>query len=209
MATQRTKNSLISGVLSFVIPGLGHVYLGKWQRGLLWMAGIIGYVVAQHWFSPVEFNNLNYSVILVIIVAYDAIISTYEVNGQMTYKPVESKFFRGALIVYGIIGLASYINGLNSWFVQEYYTTVPTLYYIYWSISGVVFLGSMVATYRLKKIGVYILLGLITADTLAGLYFERFTTDIDPTIMSFSLSLELSILMIIFFLIRRRWTHFS
>jgi TM2 domain-containing membrane protein YozV len=34
-----------AGILSFVIPGLGQVYLGRFGRGLIWFVGLV--VVAQ------------------------------------------------------------------------------------------------------------------------------------------------------------------
>jgi len=39
------KDPLLAGVLSFLFPGLGHLYVGDFFRGLMWFIAIlIGYV---------------------------------------------------------------------------------------------------------------------------------------------------------------------
>ena len=47
-----------AGILSFLIPGLGHVYLGRFGRGLIWFLGLIalaqiaGSDSADPWVAP-------------------------------------------------------------------------------------------------------------------------------------------------------------
>jgi len=51
----RTK----AGILSFLLPGLGHAYLGRFGRGLIWFAGLLlltgaaGSETADAWVAPV------------------------------------------------------------------------------------------------------------------------------------------------------------
>jgi len=48
-----------AAVLSFLFPGLGHVYLGRFGRGAIWFAGLLilsgitGAESAQRWLTPV------------------------------------------------------------------------------------------------------------------------------------------------------------
>lgn len=48
-----------AGLLSFVLPGLGHVYLGRFARALIWFAGLMvltgvaGGDAADPWVAPV------------------------------------------------------------------------------------------------------------------------------------------------------------
>lgn len=48
-----------AGILSFLIPGLGHVYVGRFARGLIWFIGLIlvaqiaGAERAAGWIAPV------------------------------------------------------------------------------------------------------------------------------------------------------------
>lgn len=39
---EKKKNPWIAGILSFLIPGLGHVYLRKWKRAAAWFFGTMG-----------------------------------------------------------------------------------------------------------------------------------------------------------------------
>lgn len=208
MASKQGKSSIVAAALSIVLPGAGHAYLGKWRRGLLWLVGVVCFSLLQGLLSPVELDSW-YNLVIISMVAYDAIITTYEINGKIIYRSGTSKVFRGVLIVYGTVGLASYIVGLYPSYIQEIYITVPAFYYPYWSVSGAVFLASVIATYRLKKIGAYALLTLIAIDTLANLYFSRFVIGIDAVTLDLSLVFELLILAVIYFVIRRRWVHFS
>lgn len=48
-----------AAILSFLIPGLGHVYLGRFGRAAIWFAGLLvlsaitGAETAQPWLTPV------------------------------------------------------------------------------------------------------------------------------------------------------------
>jgi TM2 domain-containing membrane protein YozV len=37
----RKKNATLAAVLSFLIAGVGHFYLGEWRRGALWLGGAL------------------------------------------------------------------------------------------------------------------------------------------------------------------------
>lgn len=206
--TSKQKSSLVAAALSIVLPGAGHAYLGKWRRGLLWLVGVVGFSLLQSLLSPVDLDSW-YNLIVISTVAYDAIITTYELNGRIIHRSGTSKVFRGVLIAYGTIGFASYIVGLYPPYVQELYIAVPAFYYPYWSASGAVFLASVITTYRLKKTGAYTLLTLIMVDILANLYFSRFAIGIDAVTLDLSLVFELLIIAVIYSVIRRRWVHFS
>lgn len=47
-ATSTQKSAGVSGVLSFVVPGLGHVYAGAWGRGLVFLTSalVVGWAAA-------------------------------------------------------------------------------------------------------------------------------------------------------------------
>jgi hypothetical protein len=49
--TTREKSPLVAVVLAVLYPGLGHVYLRRWGRALLWFVTIIATVV---WLVPPE-----------------------------------------------------------------------------------------------------------------------------------------------------------
>ena len=39
------KDPILAGVLSFLVPGLGQIYIGKTSRGIMWFIGfVLGYV---------------------------------------------------------------------------------------------------------------------------------------------------------------------
>jgi uncharacterized membrane protein YccC len=48
-----------AAILSFLFPGLGHVYIGRFARGAIWFAGLLilsgvtGAETAQRWLTPV------------------------------------------------------------------------------------------------------------------------------------------------------------
>ena len=39
------KNATLAAVLSFLLCGLGHFYLGEWRRGGLWLSGAIALAI--------------------------------------------------------------------------------------------------------------------------------------------------------------------
>jgi len=38
---RKKKNAILAAVLSVLIAGPGHFYLGEWKRGALWLAGAL------------------------------------------------------------------------------------------------------------------------------------------------------------------------
>lgn len=40
-APRKKKNASLAAILSFLIAGLGHFYLGEWKRGALWFIALI------------------------------------------------------------------------------------------------------------------------------------------------------------------------
>ena len=37
--TQSTRDRALPAVMSLLVPGVGHLYLGLWIRGAIWLAG--------------------------------------------------------------------------------------------------------------------------------------------------------------------------
>lgn len=208
MASKKSKSAILAGVISIILPGVGHAYLGKWRRGLLWIAGFLGFVVAQRLLSPVELNNIS-TLLVTSIIAFDAIITTQELSGKTVYQARETKFLRILLVLYGVVGAISYFGVFYPGLLEGYYANLPAFYYPYWAVSAIVFLSSIVATYKLKKIGAFVLLGVSALDILTSLYLERFAIEASAETINVSLLINLFVLFVVFSVVRRRWALFS
>lgn len=46
--SQQKKSPILAAILSFLIVGVGHMYLGKWGRGFAWLGGaiVLGIILA-------------------------------------------------------------------------------------------------------------------------------------------------------------------
>lgn len=208
MASKKSKNAVLAGVISIVLPGVGHVYIGKWQRGLLWMAGFIGFVAAQRLLSPVELSNVS-ALLVASIVAFDAIITTREISERTAYQARGTELLRVLLVLYGAVGAISYVGLFYPGLYGEYYVSLPAFYFPYWAVSAAVFLSGIVATYKLKKVGAFALLGVSALDIVISLYLERFVLDPSAETINISLLINLVALFAVFSVIRRRWSQFS
>lgn len=76
------KNIGVAGVLSVIFPGLGHIYLGKWIRGIifivLWLWVGIGLFLPKliyYMSGAIEFSRLSLLLLLLFFVWIYNIIS--------------------------------------------------------------------------------------------------------------------------------------
>jgi len=61
-ASKKRKNAAVAAVLSFLIVGLGHFYLGEWRRGAVWLCGGIALMVVLALIFPQLPRALTYVV---------------------------------------------------------------------------------------------------------------------------------------------------
>jgi TM2 domain-containing membrane protein YozV len=82
MKKKPEKNVMIAVVLSLIITGLGHVYLGKHRRGAAYFFGtlIIGGVLSLY-VSSEQLFILGF--IISLIAAYDAYLNAVKVNSYV------------------------------------------------------------------------------------------------------------------------------
>jgi len=69
-APRKKKNASLAAILSFLIAGLGHFYLGEWKRGALWFILLI--IISIVLFYTLNSAGTFIGLILNIICGLDA-----------------------------------------------------------------------------------------------------------------------------------------
>jgi hypothetical protein len=59
-----TRKMILACILAYCVPGLGHIVLGRWQRGLLFTVTIflmfaLGLMMKGHMFQPIREDTLS------------------------------------------------------------------------------------------------------------------------------------------------------
>lgn len=65
---------VVAIVLSLIIPGLGHVYIGRLGRALIWFAGALAIGVILDSQSPINVGSLVLLTVLGVLAAVDALV---------------------------------------------------------------------------------------------------------------------------------------
>jgi TM2 domain-containing membrane protein YozV len=85
MPKKRSQNSLIAGILSLLVPGLGQIYVGKGERGAaILVAGIIIGTLALIWQTLYavygsNLTNYEYPYYRTSLVAYAVVFWIWQV----------------------------------------------------------------------------------------------------------------------------------
>lgn len=68
------RSVVIAIILSLIIPGLGHVYIGRFGRALIWFAGAIGIGVILDQQASITPAALVVLTVLGVLAAIDAMV---------------------------------------------------------------------------------------------------------------------------------------
>ena len=76
------KKVVLAGILSFLMAGLGHFYLGLWKRGLAWLLGAIAIGLALALLLP-NTKLTAVGVIIGLLSALDAKKQAEKLNASL------------------------------------------------------------------------------------------------------------------------------
>ena len=122
-----SRSTLLAGFLSFLMPGLGHMYSGAAKRGLIIL--IVSLVATS--FAPVlglldyrPFNVASMGLVFLFIYLF-AIIDSVRITRPLKYSYILKKYDKWylyivALLLYGIILQPVFKGVIKHFFVQAY-----------------------------------------------------------------------------------------
>jgi len=107
------KNLWVAGLLSFLMPGAGFFYLGRWKRGIAWLAGTLAFGLVIGRLVP-DLPNSVYSVLPVLVEVDTVRVGRALRDGTQVPDPPEAR--RWAIVVAFFVSIV-YVLILVSTFV--------------------------------------------------------------------------------------------
>lgn len=113
MSSVSNRKLIISGILAIIIPGLGHLYCGYVERGILIMIIGFGILLLQ------DFYHVHYPLSLVTFLywgwqVYDFVRRAKTIDKQLTRTPKEFKY----------LAVTAVAIAISFGFIQQYYLSI-------------------------------------------------------------------------------------